>query len=254
MNRYILLMTIATLCTTLAAGAETRTLSEIEEELVPRWDKTNTYTAKVEMKGETAQGLNTVKMEGKGDLEGMKKNGKMLYRLELDQTILMGDSEMPNKMLVVFTGDQMFTETSMMGQTMVFKAKPEQQAQSVPGGGRESFKQLRANYDITVLPDEKINDEPVYVLEMRPKEKAQQKPQSPAASQQFEKSVLYIAQKTGFPLKMLMFGEDETPIMSLVYKDYKLDPELDPARFEYTPPAGAMVMDANMFQQQGQTP
>jgi len=254
MNRYLLLITIATLCTGLVVGAETKNLSEIEEELAPLWDKTNTYTAKIEMKGEATQGPTKVKMDGKGALEGMKKNEKMLYRLELDQTIHMGDTEMPNKMLVVATEDEVFTETSMMGQTMVFKAKPDQQAQSVPGGGQESFKQLRANYDITVLPEENINDEPVYVLEMRPKEKTQQQPQGPAPSQQFEKSVLYIAQKTGFPLKMLMFDEGKTPIMSLIYKDYKLDPELDPARFEYTPPAGAMVMDANIFQQQGQTP
>lgn len=254
MNRYVVLIAAATICIGFVVGAETRELSEIEKELGPRWDKISTYTAKIEMKGEATQGPTKVKMQGKGTLEGMKKNEKMLYRLELDQTIHMGDTEMPNKMLVVATGDQMFTETSMMGQTMVFKAKPDQQAQTVPGGGRESFKQLRANYDITVLPDETINDEPVYVLEMRPKEKVEQEPQSPANSPKFEKSRLYISQKTGFPLKMLMFDEGETPIMSLKYKDYTIDPKLDPARFEYTPPPGAMVMDADMFQQQSQTP
>ena len=40
----------------------------------------------------------------------------------------MGESEMPNKMLVVYDGTEVFTQTSMLGQTMVFTSKPESMA------------------------------------------------------------------------------------------------------------------------------
>ncbi len=254
MKRCVMLLAISAIWFGLVSQATARDLAEIEKELSALWTKSSTYSAKLEMKGHASQGGATVQMDGKGAIEGMKKDSTTLYRMEMDQTISMGETKMPNKMLVVYDGTQVFTQTSMMGPTMVFKSKPEEQSQMVPGGGPDAFKQMHAQFNITVLPDDTINGEPVYVLELRPKEDTGQQPSAPGKSPQFEKALLSLSQKTGLPFKMLMFNDGDMPLMTIVYKDYKIGAEIDAARFSYTPPPGAMVMDADTLRQMSGTP
>ncbi|HOD50976.1 MAG TPA: hypothetical protein PLM14_03075 [Candidatus Hydrogenedentes bacterium] len=252
-RRAILALLPGIICLAVASAASAKELAEIEDELSAQWDKVSAYSAKIEMKGQSLRGATNVEISGKGTLEGMKKNASMVYRLELDQTLTMGESAMPNKMLVVHDGTGMFTQTSMMGQTMVFKSKADKQSQIVSPGGREAFKQMHEQYDIKVLPGDNLNGEPVYVFELRPKQDAE-KQSNAAGKPQFDKTLLSLSRKTGFPIRMLMFGQEETPLMTVDYRDYKIDPKLDPARFTYTPPPGAVVMDAETFKQMGGTP
>ena len=247
--RYTLVVTMCALLLAPLFAASARELSEVEDIIVELAENVDTYTATIEMKGESADGPMKVKMEGKGTLEGMSKDDKNLYRLALDQTIDMGEQTMDHKILTVFTGDLIWTEMDMMGQTIAIKAKPETQTDMVVGSGRESFKQLREQYDMKLLPDAVVNEEPVYVLELRLKEDTDEGPGEPDA--QFDKALLSFSQETGLPIKMVMLDESETPIMTLLYKDYKINPEIDATRFEYTPPEGAMVMDAEIIQQMG---
>lgn len=253
MHRRFLLAIAGLVGLGMTFASSARELAEIENELSAHWEKIRTYSAKIEMNGKAAQGASTIEMNGKGSLEGMKKDATMLYRMEMDQTISLGASEMPNKMLVVYDGADVFTQTSMLGQTMVFKSKPEEQSQVMPGGGREAFKRMHEQFEIKVMPDDTLNGEPVYVLELRPKQDAAPQPGTPGKSQ-FDKALLSLSQKTGFPLKMLMFDDGEKPIMTLIYKEYTLDPELDAARFAYTPPPGAIVMDADSLKHRGEAP
>jgi len=253
MNRRVVYIIAGLVCFGMAFASNAKELAEIENELSAHWERIRTYSARIEMKGQAAQGASTVEMNGKGSIEGMKKDTTMLYRMEMDQTISMGASEMPNKMLVVYDGTEVFTQTSMLGQTMVFTSKPEEQSQVMPGGGKEAFKRMHEQFEMKVMPDDTLNDEPVYMLELRPKQDAASQPKAPGKSQ-FDKALLSLSQKTGFPLKMLMFDDGEKPIMTLTYKEYKLDPELNPARFAYTPPPGAIVMDAESLKQMGGTP
>jgi len=231
--------------------ASARELSEVEDLIVELSEKVDTYTAAIEMKGESAEGPMKVKMEGRGTLEGIRRDDKNLYRLSLDQNLDMGEHKMEHKILTVFTGDMVWTEMDMMGQTIVVKAKPDTQSDVIVGSGRESFKQLREEYDIALLPDAVVNEEPVYVLELRPKQNSEASPDEAEQEVQFDKALLSFSQKTGLPIKMVMFDSSETPLMQFIYKDYKINPEIEAARFEYTPPEGAMVMDAEAMQQMG---
>jgi outer membrane lipoprotein-sorting protein len=242
---------VCVLCFGFPFVAGAKELAKIEDELVALWDKVDTYKAKIEMKGESDQGGMEVSIEGKGILEGMTKDEKSLYRLEQDQSINMAGNQMTGKMLVVYDGELVYTQTTMMGQTFALKMKPEDQSQVVAIGGRKALEQMHKQFDVKVLPDAMVADEAVYVLELRPKEKQEEQPGAPGQQPQFDRAVMSIAKKTGFPVKVIMYGEGETPLMTMTYKELKLNPEIDPSRFQYTAPPGVMVLDAEALKQMG---
>ena len=57
------------------------------------------------------------------------------------------------------------------------------------------------------------------------------------------KMVISIEQERGVPLKWEMFSKGDKPMITVDIGDYKLNEQIDPARFKFTAPEGVQVMD-----------
>ena len=58
-----------------------------------------------------------------------------------------------------------------------------------------------------------------------------------------KEQVVWINADTGLPVKTITVGKDGNTMMEQTYSDFEINPEIDDAIFEFTPPEGIQVMD-----------
>lgn len=215
-----------------ASGGET--VESAEAKIIALWDKVNSYTAALDIESTVAQGGTQMKMRATGTVECIKRAESLMYRTEVVNKMDMGSRTIEQKMLSVFDGTDLYTEMDMMGKPTVTKMKPDFRSDMMPGSGKRMFKQLHETFEVRLLPEENVDDEPAYVFDLTMKA---------GASQTLGKSKSYFSKKTGLQLRMIMHDKSGKPIMTMTYKDFKLNPKLSSARFKYTPPQGVEVME-----------
>jgi outer membrane lipoprotein-sorting protein len=98
----------------------------------------------------------------------------------------------------------------------------------------DPFAAYREDYDLSVLPEEKIDGETAYVIQATPKEKT-----TPGMS----KTLNYYRKSDGIMLKMVMYGEDGKPMSTITYSDIKVNADIPAERFVFKAPPGVQVMD-----------
>jgi outer membrane lipoprotein-sorting protein len=186
------------------------------------------YVAVIEMSSDKAQ------IHGMGILECLKKEGgPLMYRMELVNRDAQGKTQ---KSLGVFDGSDLYSQTDLMGQPMVVKMKPDLMSGAMCAGGSAMFEQLHKNCDVKLLPEETIEGKAAYAIEATPKAG------SDTTEKLAGKMVLYFSKETGIQIKEITFGKSGECLMTILYKDIKLDAGLKPEHFVYAPPAGAKVI------------
>ncbi|GAF73674.1 unnamed protein product, partial [marine sediment metagenome] len=93
---------------------------------------------------------------------------------------------------------------------------------------------MKKNSTLTLLPDEKVEEQAAYVIESKPK--------SPGP-QPMAKSKMFFAKDSGIMIKMVGLDAEGKAIMTMNVKDVKLNPEISPDRFVFKAPEGVEVMD-----------
>ena len=206
-----------------ACAAET--IESVEAKLDALWEKVDTFTASIDFIGEEQEGGVQVKVEGTGKIEYMKQEGADLTRMETINTISMGDQTIEQKMLTVFDGTTTYLQSEFMGQVNVQELEQGGDSSRDPMGGKALFESLRKENTVELLQEETVADEKVYVLSLTAKH-------APAGTQ--PKQLFYISQKTGLLVKTISMDETGKTTATNLYKDYKLNPRIDPAHFKYT--------------------
>jgi outer membrane lipoprotein-sorting protein len=143
-------------------------------------------------------------------------------------------------MVVVCDGETVFQELSLMGKVQVVKTKPENLRSGIATGGETLAERLRKQGEVILLPDEAVDGTPVYVVEVVLNEKARQRMPGAAA-----RTRLWFAKETGARLRIESFNKAGESLSVIAYSDPVFGPELDPSRFEYSPPKGVSVVDVS---------
>jgi outer membrane lipoprotein-sorting protein len=52
-----------------------------------------------------------------------------------------------------------------------------------------------------------------------------------------------VAKDSGIQVRSILMDADGDPVLTTNYSDITVNPELDPKRFDYTPPPGVEVID-----------
>lgn len=228
---------IALLCSGAASALADESVDSIEQQAAAAWLKHSSIVATVNITGFRMQGEQPVHMEGAGQYELLKKDGRELARMQVKSVISAGEGDALRKIhsasLVINDGEFQYSLLERMGRREAYK-DPAQKGDDL--GGKRIFDMLRArNYNIAVLPPEKLDDRDVFVVEGTPKE-----PDPAAPEKSFR---VYIDQEHGLALKTIKSDPDGKPAETFMLSDVRYDVEIDPARFVFEPPAGTDVRD-----------
>ncbi len=221
-----MLATLAMVMAPLAAfGA---TIEDVEKQVREARKKFDTLTAKVEQHTTTKQMGAEMTITAKGTLEAMNKDDKELSRMEMSMKMEMagGGHQMEGKMVTVSDGVYAYALNDMMGMKNVVKQKAENT--DLP------WQPMKEQYDLKVLPDEKLDGQDVFVVEATPKQKEAEGP---------SRMVFYVRKDLGVAVKTVVYGADKEPMSTTTVSDIKTGVELSPERFKFEVPEGAQVMD-----------
>jgi outer membrane lipoprotein-sorting protein len=201
-------------------------LDSIEKELlavVPRFKSvTATLTLKVDFSGK----LSWDRTDGKGTVEYLIQGDKILSRVDVttDSISTIGSNETKTRDVHTLYGDGQFVfdvgETN--GQKLAFKMKSDPMQVAVPS--KAFFDVLRKDYEIKVLPDEKIDGKAVWVIEARPRDTEK----TPAA-----RMVSYIRKDIPLTIKTVSYSKFDKIFQTTTLTDIKVNPKIDPERFVF---------------------
>jgi outer membrane lipoprotein-sorting protein len=210
-------------------------LAAVEKKLAAAWKKHKSMTAKFTMVTKMEQPGFAMESKSAGAQEVVRKGDKVLYRVEMTSSTVQKVADQETKteqtMLTVSDGTHTHTLSETMGQKTVVKTKVDPQSTGDP---EATFKFLRKDHTLKVLPEETIDGKKVFVIEATPK---QVQPMAPA------KLLYYFLQDDGLPVKMVASDQTGKPMVTMIYSDVEFDVKIDPQRFVFKVPEGVQVID-----------
>lgn len=214
------------------ASIHAATVEEIQKDLIAKREtcKSLSFDQTIEMEMKNDQMSMTSK--GTGTFETLKKGGKYLTRMESSST---GEQKMMGQTvaskittLMVYDGEFAYNYMDMNGMKQATKSKPTKAQEA----GDDWIAAMKDDFDFKVLPDEKVEGEDCYVLQLVPKDKE-------AAGTDMN---YWIAKSSGVPVKVI----NKMPgggAMTMTAKNIKLNPSIAEDRFVFKAPEGVQVMD-----------
>ena len=228
MKRLTLMIVGLALALGLAAFGSTA-MAETADEAFTRLQKAGENLKSWELVMETTSKSDFMDMSGTMSTVS-KRDGKIVKSYtEMDSKtkITAMNMEQATKAKIVCDGKFVWSETTTSGQTMVMKAPYTGET-----SGIEGMKDLLKNGKWTVKPSETLDGDKCTVLEQVNGEGAE------AIT-----STWWYSDKTGQIKKSEISGKTMGKMTSIM-KSFKENPTIDESKFNYTPPAGAQVMDA----------
>ena len=145
--------------------ASAETLESVEKKLTEKFQKLTSLSADMKMTMQMAPGMNA---ESTGTMEFMLHDGKERFRSEIKMSMSHGGQTMESHMVSTFDGENAYTINEMMGQKQVIRTKPSQMAGRA--GGKALWTDLKRENALKLLPDEKVDGVPTYVIQGTPKQ------------------------------------------------------------------------------------
>lgn len=213
--------------------AEDQAGEAAQKELAARWDEHQSVSAKVTTTFERHEGLTTYQ-KGKGERDCMRKDGKLLVRSKVFNSINAQREHgqwiaTAQRVTQVFDGELLYTlDERHEGKTFT-KSRP------TPGrlqyiGGRRLFDRMRLLDGVRLLPDETIDGKSVYVFEG-------------SAGEGRIRTHHYIDKETGILLKLVVKREDPKSRYTFALSDIELNVEFSEDHFTLAPPEDAEIQD-----------
>lgn len=216
----------------LAFSAAAESVDDVIKKLDEAGAKLKSYSAKLKMDQKMEMGAMKTVTEMSGTIEFARKDGKELFRNEMDSKMVTEgggtDMKMVQKTLMVSDGEFMWMlNDAIDGPTKGQKSATKSKAQ----GDMMSARNMKEMGDLKLLPDEKIDGEDCYVIE------ALMKGGMPGMKQ-----VVYYRKSDGITAKSVTIMNDK-PIGTMTMSDIKINPNLDADRFVFKAPEGVEVVD-----------
>ncbi len=225
-----------------AGGASAMTIEEVEKAITQAQSKVQSYSAQTETRQDLDLGEgNRTKVESKGPMEWLQRDGKVLYRLVLKgmtvTTVAGTESKMKSEALMVCDGDFMYILNDIDGQKSAMKAKVDP---TQVGDAKGMFAAWRKDWEVVVLPDEKHDGQDCYVVQLAPRKKEE--------GSLLARQKCWLRKDIGQLTKMVVFGQHDRPTMTTTMTDIKTGVEFKPEHFKFKLPEGVQLMDMTRIQ------
>ena len=220
------------------APADDPEVTKVVDLLLAKWNDHKSMSADLNIDMVADQGGRELVVKGTGRCEIQRTDDGEKVRFELIQNMKMGEGdsamEMERKLITTDNGKVVYTMVEQMGQKQVVKSVPGRQ--NIPKfGGEHMFEALRAENKLALLPEDKVGDQEVYVIEATPKR--------PDPSMQITKSVLYFSKDSGAMLRMESFDPTGKKVQTITFDNVQMNLDLAADRFEFEVPEGVQVID-----------
>jgi outer membrane lipoprotein-sorting protein len=249
-NRMLVLgITIVTIAFgTLRTFGET--VEEFEKKIVDGMAKQKSISYKMKSTTDMKNPQLTYKSDAEGTMEVAKRGEKKWSsRMDIKTNSLRKVGEEKEvkelgKILSIYDGEFSYTYTETGEQKMAMKMKPDEKTNMDPFDGKIMFKELHKIYDFKLLPDEKVDGQAVYVLELTAKKSEDNKDQMG-----MQRMMNYYRKDNGIPIKSVGVDKEGKTVFTSTISEVKLDEEIKPERFVFKAPAGVEVMDMTKSQE-----
>ncbi len=211
------------------ATASAETLETVEKALTEKFQEYTSLSADMKMTMQIAPGMS---MDSTGTMEFMLHDGKEKFRNELEVKMGHGTQSIETRMVHIYDGTNAYTISEVMGQKRVMRTKPSRMTGRA--GGKAFFEDLKRDNVLKLLPDADVDGVTTYVIEATPK---QPHPQDPGRMN------YYFDKTRGLIIKMVGLNAGGDTVMSMTLSNIKINPKLDPKRFEFKPEPGTNVID-----------
>jgi len=218
-------------------------IEQVEGKIIDFLGKANTYTADVQVTGQTKQQGMNLGVNGGATLEYMKKDGKPLFRLEGAVSVSGAPMPMDLTLLGVSDGANLHMQTGMMGQQMVMKFPVPPSADITPDAAKKAFEDLHKEFDVKLLAKETLDGVEAYTFELTPKPGSDIAASAQKAGEDFGKVKAQFTKDFTTQMRVALLDKSGAPQFTLSVKNINLSPTLSPDRFAFKPPDGVKVMD-----------
>lgn len=223
MLRFIQRVSAATLLAgLLSATGLAADIDTVEKDIFEKMKATKSVQAKLSINADMSDEHMKRTMTGQGQVIAARQDNKLFQRSEqkLVQSMKVGDQDMNQDITQTMVSDGEWTytisDTSMGKQCNKFKN---------PADEPMPFQELRASYDLTLLPEETIDGAACYVIQATPKAN------TPQASMQ-SKIVLSFRKDSGFSARTAMFGADGKQQLETKFTDIVLNKDIPMDQFK----------------------
>jgi len=219
-----------------AQPTQAETIDLLEKKILALRGRIKSFTATIDVKFDSSQGDAWVKSHTYGPMAYQFDGDKVLYRIDMTvETKRIGggeDEETTETQTLMSDGEYMYQFGTQAGKKKAYKARIDRLQSSVPSP--EFFFFLRRDYDLTVLPDEKVDGKDCWVIR---------------AAKISDEEVLQLKTLTFFrkdiPLMVKTVNLDRFDNVMQVTKigDIQVDVPVDPKQFEFRPDPDCEVQD-----------
>lgn len=219
MRRACTLLIFGLLSATMV-GAETPTLDAIKAATETSWKAVESFTSDVTMDFLLPVGTQPLSLTGTGSLNYLRVKEKDKYRFKVLAKV-PEPFAMEMKMDVLYDDDMVYTVTEVMGQKHKQQGKPSLEQNALPPGGSDLIAAMETQMVLTPLPDAKVGDSDVFVIEGKPRD----------AALPFSKALFYIDKTLGVQRKSEIFQPDGTVGVTVLFSNIKLNSNPSPNLF-----------------------
>lgn len=224
-----------------AVGA-TDEVAEVEKKLSDMVGRYKTIAYKMKTTSDVKTPEMTMKMDSQGAFEAARRGDSWVSRMEAETRTLQKDKEGKEqkdegKILQVYDGQYSWTYSEGQGQKTAMKMKADPKMVVSPFDVKAMFEMLRREFNLRLLPEEKIDGKAVWVIEATPK-KANSEEMGDIG-----KSLSYYRKDTGIVTKGVTFDRSGKPVSTTTFTDVRTNAEFPPERFVFKAPPGVEVMD-----------
>lgn len=236
-------MAVVTILLAVPAAPALETVEQVEKKLIAQWDALKSFTANMNMI--TISPMATE--ERKGAVEVVRQGEKSKMRMDMTATMKMpgGQGEMKTKILMVSDGETVTALIDRMGRKMATKTRASGK-NNMDFGGKKLFEEMHAKFNLTLVDDAEVDGAKCWVIRADLKESD--------AAQGPVKYMHYFRKQDGLYAKREGFSKYGQSVEKMTLSDIKINPKIDPKRFELEIPEGVQVMDMTSMGGGGGTP
>lgn len=216
------------------------TLEDVQKRILEVWGRQKSLKATVEMKASMERGPQKIDSAGAGSVEMLRKGEIMMTRSELKTSGTRKQGEQEQKFESATTsvdnGEFVLSLEESQGNKRAVKG--------ISGTTQTSdvarlFTALTREHNLKLLPNEKVGDVAVFVIEAERKAQGQ----FPVA-----KMVLSFSQDHGYLVRNMLYTKEGTLLQQVMFSDVKVDADIPAERFTLQIPEGVQVTDMTQRQ------
>ena len=214
------------------------TLESVEKRLGAQWEKLSSMSARFDLVRKEIRDGVPMTTSGQGKFESLKYDDRRLYRTDLDSRTQPDDKSTKGisekSATMIDDGVYLYTLSTRTTRPVPAAVKMVSQPGGLGGNGKAMLGLMRKTHDLRLLPDQSISKQACYVVEATRKGA----PRGGAV-----RKMIFFRRADGIVLEMRGFDARGEQIMTMTYRDIKLNPKIDPRRFIFKAPPGVKIVD-----------